>query len=135
MDDTQIQGSADIFDKETTVSKNSGDIERLLIMQRREEVLNTVARALKTPKGTTHRERNEKHAKIEIEMLLSRIGHLIESSDKELHQEIQALLKENKLYELVVEINKYLTRIGLTYFQRKKIDTTNVETENREKEL
>jgi hypothetical protein len=126
---------ADIFDKETTVSKNSGDIERLLIMQRREEVLNSVARALKTPKGTTQQERNEKNAKIEIQMLLSRIGHLIKSSDPELHEKIQTQMKNNELYQTIIEINQYLTRIGLTYFQRKKIDTTNVETENREKEL
>lgn len=136
MDETQPQGpGADIFDKETTVSKNSGDIERLLIMQQRERVMRDIANYHKTPQGSTQKQRKQTVAKTEMELLMGRIGHLIQSSNETTYNEITNEIEKGNLYEAMKKINIYLTKIGLTDFRRKKIDTTNVENENREKQL
>jgi|SRR6056297_1469041 len=129
------ENTTDIFDKETTVSRNSGDIERLLIMQRREEAILDVKRYLDTPPGSTSHTHARRRAKNDIKMLLSRIGHLIKTSNQETHDEIKRNVEEEQLEAAITNINIYLTQIGLTHFHRKKIDTTNTETENLEKEL
>lgn len=131
MDESQT----DIFDKENTIAKNSGDIERLLIMQRREETILDIKRWLDSTTGSTTRSHTLRKAKNDIKMLLTRIGHLMKTSDQTKYQEIHQQLQQDNLEQAITTINQYLTEIGLTSFKKKKVDTTNIENENKEKNL
>lgn len=124
-----------IFDKEATISKQAGDIEKILIMQQREFVHYNVERYMNTSKGTSDYIRMKRRAKNSIKILLAKIDYPMMKKSPEKRKQIYELLDKEDYYEALKLINEYLLDSGLTSFYQKKIDMENVEEENIEKGL
>lgn len=124
-----------IFDKETTISMPAGNIEKILILQAREEAHRKVERWMVTSQGTSDYYRAAKRAEAGLKILIAKLEHAMKKKSPQRRLKTWELIQQESYYEALLLINEYLLEIGLTSFYQKKIDTANVEEENEAKGL
>lgn len=133
MDDYDYHSS--IFDHETTISMSAGNIEKILIMQVREDVHRKVEAWLNTTGGTSDHYRAKKRANAGLKLLMAKLDWGMQKKAPNKRGKILSAIDEERYYEALLLLNEYLLEIGLTSFYQKKIDTSNVEEENEAKGL
>lgn len=121
------------FNNETTVSTPAVDVVRILILQRRNDVIESIEHYYKTAESNVEADLGVIKARI-LSLYLELQGLV----DKKLDEEIQALSVEifdsdiKELLDVFTKINKLLYDINLTKIDvRLDYDTTDIEAENK----
>jgi len=124
-----------IFDKETTISMSAGNIEKILILQVRENTHLKVEQWLVAVEGTSDYYRASRRAEASLKVLLAKLKRAMEKKSPQRLEAVEEMITDGEYYDALLLINEYLLEIGLTSFYQKKIDTSNVEEENQAKGL
>lgn len=126
------------FDNETTIGTPAADVQRISILQRRYDLIE----AFEMYKKATYQNANTGSAIVRARLLslfLELQATLKRRWDNKKYEKIKNLIfekkvEEEKLIEIIFEINEELDKIQLTKIDTKKVyDSGKVEEENRMK--
>ena len=126
------------FNAESTVSTPAGDIERVLILQRRADLMEAIEDYLKKEAQGYAQLINIVRSRL-FTLFLQVSGMLHRKNPKAyetMKREIRGLDDIEKVIEVTLEFNDLLDDLGLTRIDtRTRYDKTRVEIENKEKGL